>query len=76
MEKKKKIVTLKQLLLYDIIVLLLMGLFMFFVETRVTEHKQRENLAERLESIQSTFNKSYEETIEVTELYDEWLELQ
>ena len=68
---KKKIITLKKLLIYDLVVLLLMGTFMFIVETRVTEYKQRENLSERMESIQSTFNKSYEETIEVTEIYDQ-----
>ena len=68
---KKKTLTLRQLLLYDLVVLFIMGIFMFIVETRVTEYKQRENLNERMESIQSTFNKSYEETLEMTEIYDQ-----
>ena len=68
---KKKPVTLRQILVYDFLILVLMGGFMFFVETRVTEYKQRENLFERLDSIQETFNKSYQETLEVTELYDD-----
>ncbi|MBO4361103.1 MAG: mechanosensitive ion channel [Eubacteriaceae bacterium] len=68
---KKKTLRLRQVLAFDIVILLLMGTFMFVVETRVTEHKQRENLTERLESIQNTFNKSYQETLEVTEIYDQ-----
>ena len=71
MKKKGKELTLKDMLIYDAIVLLLIGIFLFFVETRVTEYKQRENLFERLDSIQETFNKAYTETQEVTELYDE-----
>ena len=68
---KKKTLTLRQLLLYDLVILFIMGIFMFIVETRVTEYKQMENLNERMESIQSTFNKSYEETLEMTEIYDQ-----
>ena len=70
-KRQKRGISLKHILLFDLAVLLISSMFLFFVETRVTEYKQNENLNERLQSIQETFDKAYEETAEVTELYDQ-----
>ena len=69
--KKKKRITLRQVLIYDLLVIMGMMAFMFIVETRVTEYRQRENLIERLNSIQETFDDSYKATNEVTEIYND-----
>lgn len=69
-KKQKKGISLRHILLFDAIALIIIGFFLFVVETKVTEYKQNENLTERLKSVQSTFDKAYEETREVTELYD------
>ena len=69
--KKKKIISLKNAILLDLIILAVIGAILFAVETRVTEKAQKENLLERLNSVTDTFVKSYGETSEVTQLYYE-----
>ena len=68
--KNKKKVSLFRIFLLDLTVLLLIGVTLFVLETRITEEAQKKNLVQRLESITATFSKSYEETREVTDLYN------
>ncbi len=67
---KKKVLTLRKVLLFEFVILLIIAGFLFVVETRVTENRQKINLIERLESIESTFSQAYRQTQEVTEIYD------
>lgn len=68
--KAKKVLKLKDIMIIEAVILLIIGCFLFVVETRVTEENQKQNLISRLESVEKTFSKSYEETLEITELYD------
>ncbi len=71
MAKKKKTVRLRDVLIFDALILAVIGVILFVIETRVTEETQRENLIKRLTSITNTFTKSYQETQEITQLYDQ-----
>ncbi len=69
--KEKKKLTLRSVLIFQAILLLFMGITLFIAETRITERAQLKNLRERLESITATFTKSYEETQEITKMYND-----
>ncbi len=73
MKRNRKEVTLKTILLYEAIILLLIGVALFIVETRVTEAAQKKNLIKRLDSLTATFSQSYQQTQELTELYEDML---
>ena len=68
---RKKVMKLRDVLLFDALILAVIGALLFLIETRVTEETQKENLIRRLSSITTTFSKSYEETQDVTRLYDD-----
>ena len=55
---------------FEMFSLLLIAIVIFAAETRVTEIAQLRNLRERLESLTETFNKSYEETLELSNIYN------
>ena len=74
MARKRKPVDLKSVLLLDAVILIIITAFILFLETRVTEYTQRENLLKRLDSITETLSTSYQETLEVTEIYQKALE--
>ena len=70
-EKPKKLMTLRKTMIYEAIILLFIGVIMFVVETRVTENAQKSNLIQRLEILNTTFDKANSETEEITQLYDD-----
>ena len=69
MEKKK--ISIRKVLMVEAIILLLVGLALFWAQTQVTERAQQKNLRDRLDSITQTFTESYRQTQDVTEIYNE-----
>ena len=70
MQEKKQTIYFHEAILREIVILVLILIVLFIAETSVTERSQGRNLHERLDSITATFSKSYEETQELTRLYN------
>ena len=70
MNEKKDRIYFHQALLREIAILIAIIIFLFIAETTVTERSQERNLRERLDTLTVTFTKSYEETQELTDLYN------
>ena len=60
-----------QAILREIVILLVIAIVLFVAETAVTERSMGQNLRERLDTITVTFTKAYEETQELTQLYNQ-----
>ena len=69
-KKKKKKMSFAEYIGFEMFSLLLIAIVIFAAETRVTERAQLRNLRERLESLTETFNKSYEETLDLSNIYN------
>lgn len=69
-KKRNRPLTLRRVLLIDLILLILIGIGLLRVQIHITEQKEKENLTARLNKISSALSRSYEETQAVTELYD------
>ena len=59
-----------QAILREVVILLVIAIVLFVAETAVTERSMGQNLRERLDTITVTFTKAYEETQELTQLYN------
>lgn len=68
--KERPTVSFAKALAVGLIILFVIGLLLFIVEYHLTELTQKKDLLQRVDTIAETFSKSYEQTLEVTELYD------
>ena len=70
MQMKKKPINLKQILICDLVVLLLLGVFLYFVEIRATEERMKINLTDRLETLRRAFEKADDDTYDTAYRYE------
>ena len=68
---KKRTITLRKILISDLIVLLLMGVFLYYVETRVTEERMQRNLRDRLANLQDVLEQADSDTYDTQYRYDQ-----
>jgi len=71
MKDKKPTIYLHQALIRGFLLVAVIMVVLFVAETTITERSQSQNLRERLDTITVTFSKSYEETQELTQLYND-----
>ena len=57
-KKSKRILKLRNVLVFEMIVLAVTGMLLFLVETAFTEYNQKANLIRRLDKVTETFNVS------------------
>ena len=69
-KKSKRILKLRNVLVFEMIVLAVTGMLLFLVETAFTEYNQKANLIRRLDKVTETFNVSYQHTKDLTRMYD------
>ena len=69
--KKKRKISLKRAIGFEIINLIIIAAILFLAETKITERAQVVNLRERLDNLTETFDQAYNETRELTHIYNQ-----
>ena len=69
--KKKRKISLKRAVGFEIVNLIIIAAILFLAETKITERAQVVNLRERLDNLTETFDQAYNETRELTHIYNQ-----